>query len=101
MAEGVRRLTGSDLSVSVTGLAGPAGDDVHPVGTVVVGVASSAGTVAEERHFTGSRAEVRAQACYSGAVSDQNHRLVGGGRMEVGIAAQARCDFPTHSRKIA
>ena len=63
MAAGARRLLGVDVAVSVTGLAGPAGDEVHPVGTVVVGVASSAGTVAEERHFPGSRAEVRAQAC--------------------------------------
>ena len=63
MAAGARRLLGVDVAVSVTGLAGPAGDEVYPVGTVVVGVASSAGTVAEERHFTGSRAEVRAQAC--------------------------------------
>lgn len=63
MAEGARRLLGVDVAVSVTGLAGPEGDGAHPVGTVFVGVAGSSGTTAEERHFSGSRAEVRAQAC--------------------------------------
>ncbi len=45
MAEGVRKLTGSDYSVATTGLAGPGGgDDVNPVGTVWVGVSSVRGT---------------------------------------------------------
>ncbi|MBQ2198344.1 MAG: CinA family nicotinamide mononucleotide deamidase-related protein, partial [Bacteroidales bacterium] len=34
MAEGVRKLTGSTYSVATTGLAGPAGDERNPVGTV-------------------------------------------------------------------
>ena len=38
MAKGVRRLTGSDFSVSTTGLSGPGGDGINPVGTVWVGV---------------------------------------------------------------
>ena len=46
MAEGVRRLTGSDLSVSVTGLAGPDGDDRgNPVGTVYVGLSWQGGSL--------------------------------------------------------
>ena len=39
MAERVRALTGADIGVSVTGLAGPDGDGVHPVGTVFVAMA--------------------------------------------------------------
>ena len=39
MAERVRLLTGADIGVGVTGLAGPDGDGVHPVGTVFVSMA--------------------------------------------------------------
>ncbi|HHD15137.1 MAG TPA: nicotinamide-nucleotide amidohydrolase family protein [Euryarchaeota archaeon] len=39
MVEGVERLFGSDLSLSVTGIAGPeGGTDAKPVGTVFIGV---------------------------------------------------------------
>ena len=44
MAEGVRKLTGSDYSVATTGLAGPGGDEFNPEGTVWVGVATPKGT---------------------------------------------------------
>lgn len=44
MAEGVRRLTGSDFSVATTGLAGAEGDGVNPGGTVWIAVSSAKGT---------------------------------------------------------
>lgn len=55
MAEGVRRLMGSDYAVSTTGLAGPGGDGVHPEGTVWIGVASARGTVTEQHAFHNDR----------------------------------------------
>ena len=55
MAEGVRRLTGSDWSVATTGLAGPDGDGVNPVGTVWIAVSSAAGTVTFMRQYKNDR----------------------------------------------
>jgi hypothetical protein len=37
MASGVRKILGADVGVSVTGLAGPDGDEGKPVGLVYVG----------------------------------------------------------------
>ena len=45
MAEGVRAITGSDLAVGITGLAGPDGDGIHKVGTVCIGLATPTGTI--------------------------------------------------------
>lgn len=62
MAEGVRRLLDADVAVSVTGLAGPGGDDFgHSVGTVFVGYADQRGSKALEFHFPGDREAVRRQ----------------------------------------
>ena len=48
--------------MSVTGLAGPDGDEFgNPVGTVFIGYADEAHEFAREYHFTGSRETVREQ----------------------------------------
>ena len=45
MAEGAKRITGADLAVSVTGVAGPDSDDRgNPVGLVYIGLATPEGT---------------------------------------------------------
>ena len=38
MAEGLHKITGSDVCISLTGLAGPTDDGIHEIGTVYVGV---------------------------------------------------------------
>ena len=55
MAEGIKRVTGSDYAVSTTGLAGPDGDERNPVGTVWIGVAGPKGTKTFRRCFKNDR----------------------------------------------
>ena len=51
MAERVRALTGAEIGLGVTGLAGPDGDGVHPVGTVFVSMAVEGETFVRELHL--------------------------------------------------
>ena len=56
MAEGVRKLTGSDYSVATSGIAGPGGgSDVKPVGLVWIGVSSEKGTETFSAVFKSNR----------------------------------------------
>ena len=60
MAEGVRRLIGSHIALSETGIAGPTGGSAErPLGLFYIGLSSRDGTWAEERIFSGSRQENR------------------------------------------
>ncbi len=60
MAKGVRTLLKADVGVSVTGLAGPGGDEYgNEVGTVFLGCSTCDNTVVREFHFTGDRDAVR------------------------------------------
>ena len=64
MAEGACRAAQADFGVSTTGLAGPDGDGSgKPVGLVYVGCAGPKGVTHRELHLTGSRDEIRQQAC--------------------------------------
>lgn len=63
MASGVRNLMQADVAVSVTGLAGPGGDEFgNPVGTVCIGYADKRQRLAKQYHFYGDRDEIREQA---------------------------------------
>lgn len=55
MADGVRRLTGSDFAVSTTGNAGPAASENKDVGLVWVGISSEYGTQTMDFHFHNDR----------------------------------------------
>ncbi len=63
MAGNVRRIAGTDIGVSITGIAGPSGGTAHkPVGTVYIAVARRSGTVCQKHLFKGSRTSIRRQA---------------------------------------
>ncbi len=64
MAQGVRRLLGADVALSVTGIAGPSGGTPEkPVGLVYIGLATQTETRVWEHRWTGSRvANQRASA---------------------------------------
>lgn len=62
MARGALRELAADVTVSVTGIAGPTGAEPgKPVGTVWIGCATARGTHACEHHFEGGREAVRLQ----------------------------------------
>lgn len=63
MALGARNVLHGDIAVSVTGLAGPGGDDYgNPVGRVYIGYADEKRVLHREFTFDGDRDAVRNQA---------------------------------------
>ena len=63
MAKGARQVLGADIAVSVTGLAGPGGDEYgNPVGTVFIGYEDTETAVVRHFVFEGDRETVRTQA---------------------------------------
>ena len=65
MARGVRKRFGSDLGISITGIAGPTGGTKEkPVGLVYIGLAGIDFDIVDRFHFKGDRYQVRLKACY-------------------------------------
>lgn len=63
MASGARAALQADVAISVTGLAGPGGDDFgNPVGTVCIGYSDRRQTFARQYRFYGDREDIRQQA---------------------------------------
>ena len=62
MVSGVRKLLKADVSVAVTGLAGPGGDAFgNPVGTVFIGYEDAKQSIVKRFLFEGDREAVRRQ----------------------------------------
>jgi nicotinamide-nucleotide amidase len=65
MVEGVKRLTGSDVAVAITGIAGPTGGtDLKPVGLVYFAVSGPHDTIVKERQLSGDRNRVQTFAAW-------------------------------------
>ncbi|OGX43786.1 MAG: hypothetical protein A3G38_04285 [Omnitrophica WOR_2 bacterium RIFCSPLOWO2_12_FULL_51_8] len=66
MAHQVRKLSGADYGIGITGIAGPSGGTLLiPVGTVFIALASPAGCLCRKLFLRGSRASIRRQAALS------------------------------------
>lgn len=64
MAAGARKVLRADIAVSVTGLAGPGGDEFgNPVGLVFIGYSDCRKTLSRRFLFPGDREAVRQNAC--------------------------------------
>jgi len=62
MSCGARRVSKSDIAISVTGIAGPGGGTAEkPVGLVYVSLSTPDGTICRKCNFSGTREEVRRQ----------------------------------------
>ena len=65
MAQGARRITGADLAVSVTGVAGPDRDERgNEVGTVFVGLCTPEGTTVQALDLGRGRERIRTMAAH-------------------------------------
>lgn len=64
MAVGARKALQADIAVSVTGLAGPGGDEFgNPVGLVFIGYSDRSKTISRRFLFQGDRKAIRETAC--------------------------------------
>ena len=60
MAEGIKKVAGTTLGLSTTGVAGPAGGSPEkPVGTVFISLTDGKETVTKEYHFPGDRQQIK------------------------------------------
>lgn len=74
MAEGLYKISGSDLCISITGVAGPDKDDLgNPVGLVYLGICDGKNTNVQELHFAGSRERIRNRAAINAYMMIRNY----------------------------
>lgn len=79
MAEGVRRLAGTDLGLAVTGIAGPdGGSEAKPVGTTWIALAAGDGTISRRHTFRWDRRRNKVAASQF-ALLLLWRKLIGGG----------------------
>ncbi len=77
MAQGVRTASGADVSIAVTGIAGPTGGtDEKPVGLVFIAVADEAGVAVESYTWPGTRSQFKKRVSQT-ALNMARKRVIG------------------------
>jgi nicotinamide-nucleotide amidase len=67
MAEGARKMGGTDFAIGITGIAGPGGgSEQKPVGLVYISVVSGGGSETRRFVFSGDREAIRLRAAHTG-----------------------------------
>ncbi len=78
MAAGVREWAGTDIGLSVTGIAGPGGGtESKPVGLVFFGLSHVGGTEVYRRQFAGDRLQVKERTALAALDLLRQHLLQG------------------------
>ena len=77
MAEGARRVLGSDVGLALTGVAGPAEQDGMPVGTLCVGIVDAERFDVDDLRLPGQREQMRQFAVIS-SLDLLRRRLIAG-----------------------
>ncbi len=76
MAKGLHEVTGSDICIAVTGIAGPGGGtEEKPVGLVYIATYSGNGTTVKKCNFMGNRDKIRNRAML--AMFHEIHKILG------------------------
>ncbi len=76
MAEGVKRKSGTDIGLSVTGIAGPGGGTIEkPVGLVYIAIAGGKDTKCKEYRFKGERLKIKLESA-TAALNDLRDYLL-------------------------
>lgn len=76
MAQGARGVSGADLALSVTGIAGPGGGTPEkPVGTVFIALSDANSCVVKKFQFPGDRGRVRSITCFTALNLLRKHLL--------------------------
>jgi nicotinamide-nucleotide amidase len=76
LARGARRVSGADVGVGITGIAGPeGGTPTKPVGTVFIAVSSPKGEVVRSFRFMGNRVAVRERSVQTALDLVRRHLL--------------------------
>lgn len=76
MALGVHHLSNADISIAISGIAGPSGGSAEkPVGTVCIAVADTTAVNSWRFLFPGNRAQIKEQACTRALTLIRDHCL--------------------------